>query len=54
MAFTSIDYGLLLLATFFAYWCLPARFAVAILLIASLVFYASWSVPTSPWSARAR
>ncbi len=45
MAFTSIQYGLLLLATFVAYWVLPAAVATGVLLIASIAFYASWSVP---------
>jgi alginate O-acetyltransferase complex protein AlgI len=45
VAFTSIDYGLLLFATFVAYWLVPSRCAVGVLLLASAVFYASWSVP---------
>jgi alginate O-acetyltransferase complex protein AlgI len=43
MAFTSIEYGLLLLATFVAYWLLPASLATPVLLVASIVFYASWN-----------
>jgi alginate O-acetyltransferase complex protein AlgI len=43
MAFTSIEYGLLLFATFVAYWLLPASAATGVLLLASIVFYASWN-----------
>jgi alginate O-acetyltransferase complex protein AlgI len=45
VVFTSIDYALLLAAVFLAYWLLPARLGGAVLLVASVVFYAAWSVP---------
>ncbi len=45
MVFTSLDYALLLLATVVVYWWVPARAAGAVLLAASVVFYAFWSVP---------
>ena len=45
MVFTSLDYALLLLLTFIAYWGLPNRWSSGVLLAASLLFYAFWSVP---------
>jgi D-alanyl-lipoteichoic acid acyltransferase DltB (MBOAT superfamily) len=45
VVFTSLDYALLLALTAFAYWSLPARLAGPVLLAASLLFYAFWSVP---------
>jgi len=45
LIFVSLEYGLLLLATFASYWLLPARLAPSVLLAASVVFYAHWSVP---------
>jgi D-alanyl-lipoteichoic acid acyltransferase DltB (MBOAT superfamily) len=45
LVFTSFDYALLLAATLCAYWLLPARASRLVLAVASLVFYAFWSVP---------
>jgi len=45
VVFTSLDYLLLLLITFSGYWLLPARVGPWLLLAASGVFYAHWSVP---------
>ncbi|MGH0030142.1 MAG: MBOAT family O-acyltransferase [Myxococcota bacterium] len=45
MVFTSLDYAILLCATAVAYWTLPARLGRALLLVASMAFYAFWSVP---------
>jgi D-alanyl-lipoteichoic acid acyltransferase DltB (MBOAT superfamily) len=45
VVFTSLDYALLLALTALAYWGLPARAARPLLLLASLLFYAFWSVP---------
>jgi D-alanyl-lipoteichoic acid acyltransferase DltB (MBOAT superfamily) len=45
VVFTSLDYALLLGLTALAYWGLPARAARPLLLAASLLFYAFWSVP---------
>jgi alginate O-acetyltransferase complex protein AlgI len=45
MVFTSLAYALLLTTTFLVYWSLPARLAPYVLLAASVVFYAHWSVP---------
>jgi D-alanyl-lipoteichoic acid acyltransferase DltB (MBOAT superfamily) len=45
VVFTSLDYALLLSLTFVAHWGLPARWASGVLLAASLLFYAFWSVP---------
>ena len=46
MLFNSLEYFLLLLVSVLAYWTLPKlRYRKILLLLASLVFYASWSVP---------
>jgi D-alanyl-lipoteichoic acid acyltransferase DltB (MBOAT superfamily) len=45
VVFTSLDYALLLLLTFTAYWGLPNRWSSGVLVAASLLFYAFWSVP---------
>ena len=44
MSFISANYGLLLVTTFIVYWALPNRRArLALLLIASNIFYMSWN-----------
>src|SRR5439155_246281 len=43
--FTTFAYAALLLAAFVAYWTLPEQGAWPALLLASLIFYAAWSVP---------
>lgn len=45
MVFVSFEYAILLAVVTATYWLLPARFAMASLMVASIVFYASWSVP---------
>lgn len=45
MLFTSWTYILFLCLTLILYWLLPTRFRVPILLIASYLFYMSWSPP---------
>jgi alginate O-acetyltransferase complex protein AlgI len=45
MVFTSLDYALLLGLCTLAYWALPAAVAPWVLGVASVVFYAFWSVP---------
>lgn len=45
MLFHSAEYLCLMVATLAAYWLSPGRWRLWILLAASLVFYASWSVP---------
>lgn len=45
MAFDSIEYALFLLAVLGLYAALPGKLRVAFLLVASLGFYAVWSVP---------
>jgi len=45
LLFTTFAYAALLLATFVAYWTLPEQGAWPALLLASLIFYAAWSVP---------
>jgi alginate O-acetyltransferase complex protein AlgI len=45
MLFNSPIYLLFLLITVLLYWTLPARFRVPLLLLASYMFYMSWSPP---------
>ena len=46
MLFHTFDYAALLFLTVCAYWTLPRQdHRVAVLVVASLVFYGSWSVP---------
>lgn len=44
MVFTSLEYLVLLTLTLLSFWSLPARHSSRVLLAASLLFYASWSV----------
>lgn len=45
MVFSSWLYILFLILTVVLYWTLPARFRVPLLLVASYIFYMSWSPP---------
>jgi D-alanyl-lipoteichoic acid acyltransferase DltB (MBOAT superfamily) len=45
VVFTSVDYAILLVVTVGAFWSVPTRFTQLVLIIASVVFYAHWSVP---------
>lgn len=45
MIFTSFEYAGFLLAVVALYWLAPVRWRTALLLVASVIFYASWSVP---------
>ena len=47
MTFTSFEYAAFLLVVVGVNWALPIRFRPAWLLVASYVFYASWSVPAT-------
>lgn len=45
MLFTSLEFLILFLITYTAYWLAPGKRRIYILLIASIIFYASWSIP---------
>ncbi|MBI2755086.1 MAG: MBOAT family protein [Chloroflexi bacterium] len=45
MLFNSLQYAVFLPATWLVYWGAPARWRVHLLLLASYVFYATWSPP---------
>src|SRR5689334_507642 len=45
MIFNSLEYLVLMLVALTTYWSVPARGRLWVLLAASIVFYASWSVP---------
>lgn len=45
MLFVTIPFLIFFLLTFAIYWLLPLKFRFSILLIASLIFYGSWSIP---------
>jgi len=45
VVFVSLEYALLLTLSALAFWLLPARFGLGVLLVSSVWFYASWSVP---------
>lgn len=45
MLFNSLAYLIFLPVTWALFWAVPARWRVDLMLIASYVFYASWSVP---------
>ena len=45
MVFVSLEYALLLMTAFVAVWLLPAWLTPWLLLAASIIFYAWWSVP---------
>jgi alginate O-acetyltransferase complex protein AlgI len=45
VTFTSLQYAGFLAAVVLVNWAVPVRFRPSVLLIASLAFYASWSVP---------
>ena len=47
MTFTSFEYAAFLLVVVGVNWALPVRLRPAWLLVASYVFYASWSVPAT-------
>ena len=44
MLFNSLDYLIFLPASFIVFWAIPSR-RLEVMLVASYVFYASWSVP---------
>ena len=45
MLFNSLQYAIFLPVTWLLFWLTPARWRVELLLVASYVFYASWSPP---------
>src|SRR5213592_3249957 len=45
MLFNSVQYLVFLPISWVAFWSAPPRWRVHVMLVASYVFYASWSVP---------
>ena len=45
MLFNSLEYLVFLPISWIAFWSAPSHWRVHVLLVASYVFYASWSVP---------
>ena len=45
MRFTTLTFLLFFVLFYFAYWALPARRRVPLMVLGSLVFYAAWSIP---------
>src|SRR5947208_5917502 len=45
MLFNSVQYLVFLPISWVAFWSAPSRWRVHVMLVASYVFYASWSVP---------
>lgn len=45
MIFTSLEFLALFLVTYTVYWLSPGKFRIYILLVSSMIFYASWSFP---------
>ena len=45
MLFNSVQYLVFLPISWIAFWSAPPRWRVHVMLVASYVFYASWSVP---------
>ncbi len=45
MIFTSLEFLILFLVTYIAYWLSPGKLRIYILLTSSVIFYASWSIP---------
>ena len=45
MLFNSLQYAVFLPVTWLLFWLTPARWRVELLLVASYIFYASWSAP---------
>src|SRR5438045_1102446 len=45
MLFNSVQYLIFLPVAWVAFWSVPARWRVHVMLVASYVFYASWSIP---------
>jgi alginate O-acetyltransferase complex protein AlgI len=45
MLFNSLEYLVFLPVTWVLFWTVPARWRIDLMLVASYVFYASWSIP---------
>ena len=45
MRFTTLTFLLFFVAFYFAYWALPARRRVLLMVVGSLIFYSAWSIP---------